>query len=133
MALVLAAPDDELGAEPLEDRRVRRRVGLVALLVVHLDAPDPITFGHVSLPLASVESLDDDEIRLRLAVAQFLGRLVFGRTIAGERRLVAWKFEHHGAGAQTAFRRLGASAADQEPRAVFAERRRVGGLIGLVG
>src|SRR5215831_14471463 len=44
------AAHDQLGAEFLEDRTVGRDVGLVALLVLHIDATDPVTLRHLLLP-----------------------------------------------------------------------------------
>jgi uncharacterized protein (DUF1330 family) len=46
----LPGTHDELAAELLEDRGIRRRIGLVAVVVVHIDARDPVTFRHVMSP-----------------------------------------------------------------------------------
>jgi hypothetical protein len=46
----LAAADDETAAEFLEDRRVGGGVGLVTLVVIHIDAPDPVTLRHFDPP-----------------------------------------------------------------------------------
>src|SRR5215212_9026172 len=46
-AFMLAAAHDKLAVVLPEDIGIGRRIGLVALFVVHLDAPDPIRLGHV--------------------------------------------------------------------------------------
>ena len=68
-----------------------------------------IFFCH--LKLGAVVTLGHDDIRLGLAVAQFLGCLIFGRTVAGERGLKAWKLEHHDAVARAAAVKAKAAAA----------------------
>src|SRR5215510_999935 len=51
-ALELATAHQEAAPEFLEDCGVGRHVGLVAFLVMHIDAGNPKTFGHVILVLS---------------------------------------------------------------------------------
>src|SRR6185312_8593678 len=50
--LELARAHDEAAAEFLEDGVVGERVGLVALVAVHVDAPDPVSLGHSIAPVS---------------------------------------------------------------------------------
>src|SRR5215813_12212972 len=52
-----ATAHDIASAEFVEDRRVRRRIGLVALVVVNVDAPDPVAFCHLCFSF-SVQTSD---------------------------------------------------------------------------
>src|SRR6516165_585894 len=90
-----------------------------------------IFFCH--LKLGAVVTLGHDDIRLGLAVAQFLGRLIFGRTVAGERGLKAWKLEHHDAVARAALHHVASTAADQIACAELAEWRLIGDQVWLIG
>src|SRR5215467_12508688 len=67
--------------------------------------------AHPLKPRAVV-TLSHDNIRLGLVLAKFLRCLVFGRTVAGERRFKAWKLEHHDAAARAALHHVATSAAD---------------------
>src|SRR6516225_8264550 len=89
------------------------------------------SFYH--LKLGAVVTLGHDDIRLGLAVAQFLGCLRFGRTVAGERGLKAWKLEHHDAVARAALHHVASTAADQIACAELAEWRLIGDQVWLIG
>src|SRR4051812_15527289 len=82
--------------------------------------------------LMCADSLDGDHVEVSLAGAQLDRRLVFGRTITRQRRVIAWKFDDHAARALTAFHNLLPAAAHQIARAEHAEGRRSGVLVGLV-
>src|SRR5215472_7472136 len=82
--------------------------------------------------LRAVIAFDDGEVEDALALAQLYCRLVCGRAITGERRLIAREFQHHDALARLAFRRFPLAAAHQIAGAERAERRLVGGHVGLV-
>jgi hypothetical protein len=47
---MLAAAHDIASAEFPEDRGVRRRVGFVTVVVVNVDATDPVAFCHFVFP-----------------------------------------------------------------------------------
>src|ERR1700688_1444569 len=49
-ALELARAYDEAPAKFLEDRGIGGGIGLVALLVLHIDAADPVAFRHLAPP-----------------------------------------------------------------------------------
>src|SRR5262249_27324499 len=83
-----------------------------------------------------VTALDDEEIKLGFAFAQRGGDLVLGRAVAIERRPIARKFEHDSTPTRLALHHLLppllAAAPPRAAPAIFAERRHVGGHVGLV-
>src|SRR6516164_2265871 len=79
-----------------------------------------------------VTALDDEEIELGSALAQRGRGLVLRRAVAIERDPIARKFEHDGAPTHLALHHLALAAAHQEAPSIFAERRHVGGHVGLV-
>src|SRR5271166_4579997 len=99
----------------------------VCLAAVYRGGIRPATPESAAHPLKprAVVTLSHDDISLSLAVAQFLRCLVFGRTVAGERGLKAWKLEHHDAIARPALHHVATAAANQIACAKFAERRLV--------
>src|SRR6516164_789961 len=87
---------------------------------------DASAIAPAKLKPRAVVALDHDDIGLGFAFAQLLCREIFGRTVASERDLVVWKFEHHDAAARPALHDLVASGAHQMARAELTERRLIG-------
>src|SRR5215831_16348171 len=69
--------------------------------------------------LRTLITRDHYEFDLANLVQEFLRGLIFGRTVAGERLVVALELDHHVVLARWPFDRLGRSAAHQEFAAVF--------------
>src|SRR5215472_18851622 len=81
--------------------------------------------------LRAVVAFDDGEVENALAVAQLFRRLIAGRMVTGERRVVAREFQHDDAFARFALGRFALAAPHQIAGAKRSERRLVGGHIGL--
>src|SRR5438477_7217970 len=82
--------------------------------------------------LRAVIALDDDHVAGRMRRAQRDGTLIFRRAVAGERSRIILELEHDVARTDRAFGILELAAADQEFRAVFAQRLGIRHHIGLV-
>src|SRR6185312_12926240 len=70
-ALELAAADHISPTEFLEDRGIVGRILLVALVIVHVDACDPVGFCHSRFP--SLQAASGGVISARMASATALG------------------------------------------------------------
>src|SRR5258705_11001284 len=86
----------------------------------------------ISARLRAVIALDDHDVAGRMRRTQSDRRLIFGRVVAGKRGRVVLELEHHVARAARALGIFRLTAAYEKFRAVFAERQRIGGYIGLV-
>src|SRR5262249_40915081 len=102
----------------------------------------PVTFGHFRVSRSwfeeksesrAVVTLNHDDIRLRLALAQFLRGLVFGGMVAGERRLIARELQHHDTAAPASLHDIAPAAAHQITAAELAEWHLIGDQVWLVG
>src|SRR6516162_8415373 len=85
-----------------------------------------------SARLRSVVALDDDHVDGRGRQADLHRRLVLGRAVAVDGRLVRGKLEDDVARAARAFGILEAAGADEEATAELGDRRRVGRNVRLV-